>query len=88
MIFVVKAEFPIGKTQWAKWNNAAREAFNRTMRLGFEFSTAVAEANAVNSKGEPVSEPAPEPEVQEKTEKTEEKAPPAPKKPSAPKKSK
>lgn len=85
MIFVVKAEFPIGKTQWAKWNNSAREAFNRIMRLGFEFSTAVAEANAVNSKGEPAPEPAPEPEVQEKTE---EKAAPTPKKPRAAKKSK
>lgn len=80
MIFTVKAEFPIGKTQWAKWNNAGREAFNRIMRLGFEFNTAVAEANAVNSKGEP----APEPEVKETAE---EKAAPAPKKPRAAKKS-
>ena len=46
----VKAEFPIGKTQWAKWGPKARHAFNHCMRLGFAFETAVAEGNAVQAK--------------------------------------
>lgn len=46
----VKAEFPIGKTQWAKWGPEAREAFNKSGRLGFKLVTAVAEANAVQAK--------------------------------------
>lgn len=50
MTYEVKAEFPIGKTQWAKWGLKAREAFNRSMRLGFTFETAVAEGNAVQAK--------------------------------------
>jgi hypothetical protein len=46
----VKAEFPIGKTQWRQWGPEARTAFNKSMRLGFEFATAVAEGNAVQAK--------------------------------------
>jgi hypothetical protein len=46
----VKAEFPIGKTQWAKWGPEAREAFNKCGRLGFKLATAVEEANAVQAK--------------------------------------
>lgn len=46
----VKAEFPIGKTQWSKWGSKAREAFNKCMRLGFKFDVAVGEANAVQAK--------------------------------------
>lgn len=42
----IKAEYPIGKTQWAKWNDDARAAFNKMQALGFTFETAVAEANA------------------------------------------
>lgn len=47
---MVKAEFPIGKTQWAKWGDKAREAFNHCMRVGFDSNVAVAEANAVQAK--------------------------------------
>ena len=46
----VKALYPIGKTQWAKWGDEARETFNRTSAKGFAFATAVAEANAVQAK--------------------------------------
>jgi hypothetical protein len=82
----VKAEFPIGKTQWAKWGPEAREAFNKSGRLGFKLATAVAEANAVQAKmttQEPEEQVAPvETEKTEKTEKTETVQPvkkPAPK---------
>lgn len=47
---MVKALFPIGKTQWAKWGDDAREAYNKMRRLGFTHETAVAEANAVQAK--------------------------------------
>lgn len=46
----VKAQFPIGKTQWAKWGDEAREAYNKVRRLGFTHETGVAEANAVEAK--------------------------------------
>lgn len=46
----VKALYPIGKTQWAKWGNEAREAYNRMRNLGFTHETGVAEANAVQEK--------------------------------------
>jgi hypothetical protein len=47
---MVKALFPIGKTQWAKWGPEAREAFNKCGRQGFKLATAVEEANAVQAK--------------------------------------
>jgi hypothetical protein len=47
----VKAEFRIGKTQWAKWGPEARMAYNRVRGLGFTHETGVAEANAVQAKG-------------------------------------
>ena len=50
----LKAEFRIGKTQWALWGNPARRAFNRSMRLGFTFETAMAEAHAVQAKQESI----------------------------------
>ena len=46
----VKAEFPIGKTQWRKWGSEARTAYNTSRRLGFTHATGVAEANAVQAK--------------------------------------
>ena len=46
----VKAQFPIGKTQWIKWGPEAREAFNKCGRQGFKLATAVEEANAVQAK--------------------------------------
>lgn len=45
----VKARYPIGKTQWSKWNDPAREAFNSMRDKGFEFMVAVEEANAVQA---------------------------------------
>lgn len=55
----IKAEYPIGKTQWAKWNDDARAAFNKMRALGFTFETAVAEANATQTFVAPAT-PAPE----------------------------
>lgn len=46
----VKALHPIGKTQWAKWGDEARQAYNRVRNLGFTHETGVAEANAVQEK--------------------------------------
>ena len=46
----VTAEFPIGKTQWAKWGDEAREAYNKVRRLGSTHETGVAEADAVEAK--------------------------------------
>lgn len=43
----VKAQFPIGKTQWSKWNEMQRRAFNSLMGQGKSFSDAVALANAM-----------------------------------------
>lgn len=47
---MVKAEFPIGKTQWAKWGDEAREAYNRMRRQGFTHEVGVDEGNAVQAK--------------------------------------
>ena len=41
----VKAEFPIGKTQWKKWNADQRKAFNETRAAGVPFDDAVDYAN-------------------------------------------
>jgi hypothetical protein len=41
----VKALFPIGKTQWRKWNDDQRTAFNEAMAEGVPFGDAVAGAN-------------------------------------------
>ena len=43
----VKAQFPIGKTQWAKWNDMQRNAFNTLREQGKDFNTAVALANTM-----------------------------------------
>ena len=45
----VKALHPIGKTQWAKWGDEAREAYNHMRNLGFTHETGVAEADAVQA---------------------------------------
>lgn len=47
---MVKALFPIGKTQWSKWGDEAREAYNHMRNLGYTHETGVAEANAVQAK--------------------------------------
>jgi hypothetical protein len=64
---MVMAEFPVGKTQWAKWGSEAREAFNKSMRLGFRYETALEEANAVEAKMRAKAEAPAEPEVVEDT---------------------
>ena len=45
----IKPAFPIGKTQWSKWGDEAREAYNIIIAKGFGFATAVEEANAVQA---------------------------------------
>ncbi len=37
----VKALYPIGKTQWAKWRAEQRIAFNETRAAGVPFADAV-----------------------------------------------
>lgn len=46
----VKALFPIGKTQWRKWNDAQRTAFNEAREAGVAYMDAIAEANAKHTK--------------------------------------
>jgi hypothetical protein len=41
----VKALFPIGKTQWRKWNDDQRTAFNEARAEGVPYADAVAGAN-------------------------------------------
>lgn len=41
----VKALYPIGKTQWAKWNDAQRVAFNEAREAGVPFNDAIQAAN-------------------------------------------
>jgi hypothetical protein len=38
---MVKALFPIGKTQWAKWRPEQQIAFNETRAVGIPFADAV-----------------------------------------------
>jgi len=38
---MVKALFPIGKTQWAKWRPEQQIAFNETRAVGISFAEAV-----------------------------------------------
>lgn len=44
---MVKAQFPIGKTQWAKWNDDQRIAFNEVRAAGVPFGEAVDYVNRV-----------------------------------------
>lgn len=41
----VKAQFPIGKTQWAKWRTEQRIAFNEARESGVPFADAVKYVN-------------------------------------------
>ena len=41
----VKALFPIGKTQWRKWNDMQRNAFNEARQAGVPFADAVEQAD-------------------------------------------
>ena len=47
----VKALFPIGKTQWRKWNDAQKTAFNEAREAGVPYADAVAEANHMKKGG-------------------------------------
>jgi formylmethanofuran dehydrogenase subunit B len=42
---MVKALFPIGKTQWAKWNDDQRTAFNEARAEGVAYADAIQAAN-------------------------------------------
>ena len=42
---MVKAQFPIGKTQWAKWRPEQQIAFNETRAAGVPFADAVKYVN-------------------------------------------
>lgn len=42
----VKALFPIGKTQWLKWNDVQRNAFNEAREAGVGYADAIAAVNA------------------------------------------
>lgn len=46
----VKALFPIGKTQWRKWNDDQREAFNEARAANIPFGEAVAASNSMQVK--------------------------------------
>ena len=47
---MVKALFPIGKTQWLKWSDDQRTAFNEARAEGIEYADAVAGANETQTK--------------------------------------
>ena len=47
---MVKALFPIGKTQWLKWSDDQRTAFNEARAAGVEYADAVAGANDTQTK--------------------------------------
>lgn len=70
----IPAVFPIGKTQWRKWTDAQRGAFNRLRSDGVPHLTAIKQVNS----GEAF---APALAKTEKTETVRTKTPPAPRKP-------
>ena len=47
---MVKALFPIGKTQWSKWNDGQRTAFNEAREAGVPYADAIHAANQVKNK--------------------------------------
>lgn len=51
MSATVKALFPIGKTQWAKWNDDQRTAFNEAREAGVPFADAVQASNDMKKGG-------------------------------------
>lgn len=84
---MVENTFLVGKTQWSKWNDAGREAYNKMRRLGFTVETAIAEANAVTAKAEAARKAVKQWEDIMPTPEDEEKPVSTPKKPRAAKKS-
>lgn len=47
---MVKALFPIGKTQWIKWSDDQRTAFNEARAAGVPYMDAIASTNALKKK--------------------------------------
>ncbi len=47
----VKALFPIGKTQWRKWNDEQKTAFNEARAAGVPFADAVEASNEMKKNG-------------------------------------
>jgi len=47
---MVKALFPIGKTQWAKWSDDQRTAFNEARAAGVPYADAILGANQTQTK--------------------------------------
>ena len=47
---MVKALFPIGKTQWAKWSDDQRTAFNEARAAGVPYNDAILGANHTQTK--------------------------------------
>jgi cellulase/cellobiase CelA1 len=47
---MVKALFPIGKTQWSKWDDEQRTAFNEARAAGVPYMDAIASTNALKKK--------------------------------------
>jgi hypothetical protein len=43
---MVENQFSVGKTQWSKWHDPAREAYNRVRRQGMSHEIGVEEGNA------------------------------------------
>ena len=61
---MVKAQFPIGKTQWKKWNDDQRTAFNEVRAAGLTFDEAVEYVNGGGLVGDSVEpKPAPAPKA-------------------------
>lgn len=63
---MVKALFPIGKTQWAKWNDDQRKAFNALRQQGCSYEIAVQYVNSDDFADIDGPEPAPAPEPKRK----------------------
>ena len=47
---MVKALFPIGKTQWSKWYDDQRTAFNEARAAGVPYMDAITSTNALKKK--------------------------------------
>ena len=47
---MVKALFPIGKTQWIKWSDDQRTAFNEARAAGVPYMDAITSTNASKKK--------------------------------------
>lgn len=50
---MVKALFPIGKTQWSKWSDDQRTAFNEARAAGVPYNDAILGANQTQAEAKP-----------------------------------